>query len=140
MKPRIVTKKNVFVLLFAAWVIIWIAFTARELFLKNNLGDYKMLMSRSLEGKKSYVTGDRLYEFLTFCNNKLPVGADYMWSKTNKEDIGMRRATYYLYPHLEREGADFMLVYEEPNFTKTDYAVLAKLDESRYILVRKGKK
>lgn len=130
-------RNNIFKILFAAWVLIWIFFTLREITIKNNLKDYKVLISRSLEGKRSYVTGDELYEFLTFCNNKLPPNSSYMWTKTDKEDHYRRRSTYYLYPHLEKDNAGFVLVYNEPNFTKAGYIVFAKLDRSKYILIKK---
>lgn len=132
-------RNNILKLLFAAWVIIWIFFDMREIFIKNNLRDYKVLVSRSLDGKRSYVTGDRFYEFLTFCNDRLPRGSGYMWVKTDKEDLDRRRATYYLYPNMEREDAPFILVYNEPGLTKSGYTIFAKLDESRYILIKRGK-
>lgn len=132
-------KKNIFILIFIAWVVIWASFNIREIFVKNNINDYRILMSRTLEGKKSYILGDRLYEFLTFCNDKLPVGAGYMWTKTDKEDLNRRRATYCLYPHIEREDADFILVYDNPGFTRSGYNMFAGMDGARYILVRKGR-
>lgn len=125
-------------LVFAIWVVLWVVFAAREIFIKNNLRDYKILLSRSLEGKRAYVTGDRFYEFLLFCNEKLPQGAKYSWVKTDKEDHARRRSTYYLYPHLEEEAAQFLLVYDEPDVTRKGYEIFAVLDGSRYILEKKG--
>jgi hypothetical protein len=131
-------KNKIFRLILAVWVIIWVFFTMREIFIKANLRDYKVLLQRSLEGKKAYVTGDKFYQFLTFCNNKLPDGAGYMWVRMDKEDLDRRRASYYLYPHLEREDAEFVLIYGEPNVVKNDYEIFNKLDETRYILKKKG--
>ena len=111
----------------------------REIFIKNNLREYKVLISRSFEGKRSYVTGDSLYEFLVFCNDKLPEGAAYKWTKTDKPDHARRRATYYLYPHLESEDAEFVLVFDDLFSARTDYGIFSKLDDTRYIL-KKNKK
>ena len=130
-------KNNIFKILLIVWVIIWIFFTAREIFVKNNLRDYKILLSRSLEGKRSYIAGDKFYEFLTFCSDKLPPGSSYMWVKTDKEDLDRRRATYYLYPHLETDNAEFILVYGEPDTQRAGSGGFAALDKSRYILKKK---
>ena len=130
-------RNNIFKLILAAWIVLWISFAAREIFVKNNLRDYKVLLSRPLDGKRSYVTGDRLYEFLSFCNDKLPSVSSYRWVKADKEDLGRRRATYYLYPHIEKEDSDFILVYDDPGFKDAGYGVFAKLDGQRYILFNK---
>ena len=124
-------------LAFGVWMAIWVVFTAREIFVKDNLRDYKALAHRSFEGRKAYVVGDKLYEFLTFCNSRLPEGAAYMWPETNREDLDRRRATYYLYPHLETDNAEFILVYGEPDTQRAGYGVFAALDKSRYILKKK---
>ena len=121
------------------WIMIWISLLVREVFVKGGLRDYQVLAHRSLEGKRAYVTGDSLYEFLVFCNDKLPEGAAYRWTKTDKPDHARRRATYYLYPHLESEDADFMLVFNEPFSAGSDYGTFSKLDDTRYILKKKKK-
>lgn len=124
-------------IIFVIWVALWIMFLARENFIKNNVKDYKILMSRTLEGKRAYVTGDRFYEFLLFCNEKLPDGAEYEWVKADKQDHTRRRSTYYLYPHLEKEGAQFLLVYDDHNAAGEGWEMFARLDDSRYILKKK---
>jgi len=127
-------------LVLVVWIALWISFNIREVVAKGNLRDYKILAHRSLEGKRSYVTGDRLYEFLVFCNNKLPEGATYRWTKTDKEDHNRRRTTYYLYPHLEVEDADFIFAFNEPFSVRPGYEIFSKLDDTRYILkkIKKG--
>ena len=132
-------KYKVFKLVFTIWVILWISFLIREVFVKGGLRDYNALLNRPLEGKRSYVTGDSLYEFLVFCNDKLPEGAAYRWVKTDKADHARRRATYYLYPHMETEKADFLLIFNEPFSVRSDYEIFSKLDETRYILKKKKK-
>ncbi|MFA5085158.1 MAG: hypothetical protein WC482_02200 [Candidatus Omnitrophota bacterium] len=126
-------------LILAIWVILWISFLMREVFAKGGLRVYSALLNRSLDDKRSYVTGDNFYEFLVFCNDKLPEGAVYGWTKIDKADHARRRSTYYLYPHLEEEGADFLLVFNEPFSAGPGYELFAKLDDARYILKKKKK-
>jgi len=125
--------------IFAVWVILWISFLIREVFVKGGLRDYNILFGRSLEGKRSYVTGDKFYKFLVFCNDKLPDGAAYRWAKTDKTDHARRRSTYYLYPHLEAEAADFLLVFDEPFSVSSGYELFSKSDDTQYILKKKKK-
>src|SRR3989338_10061005 len=104
-------KGNIFKITLGIWLILWVSFITRELFRKGYFYDYKALIFRSLEGKRSYVTGDRFYEFLTFCNERLPPLANYGWVGVEPESVDMRRAAYYLYPHLEKKDyPDFILV------------------------------
>lgn len=131
-------KYKILKIVFVIWIILWIAFTVRELFRKGYFWDYKILVSRSLDGKRSYVTGDKLYGFLTFSNNVLPGGASYGWIGVEDGSIDKRRATYYLYPHLEKDNPDFILVYAEAHLSREGYGLFAKLDETRYILKRKA--
>jgi hypothetical protein len=119
---------------FAIWVIVWIFFISRELFIKGNLNDYRILLSRPLEGKRSYVTGDRLYEFLTFCRDRTPQGATYAFAGVADGSIEKRRAVYYLYPRLENSKPDFIFVYDRAGMGENGCAGFAALDESRYIL------
>ena len=116
---------------------LWAFFIARELFRKGYFYDYRVLSQRSLDGKRSYVTGDRFYEFLMFCNKGLPQGAAFSFAGVEKDSIDIRRAAYYLYPHLQGLESEFVLVYDEPNVNRTGYGVYAKLDEQRYILKRR---
>ena len=130
--------KVLITLAFVIWVTLWISLNLREIVAKGNLRDYKILAQRSLEGKRAYVTGDSLYEFLVFCNDKLPESAAYRWVKTDKPDHARRRATYYLYPHLEAEDADFILVFNEPFSVPPGYEIFSRLDGARYILKKKS--
>ena len=116
------------------WVALWIWFVVRDLFLKDNINSYRILFARPLEGKHSYVTGDRLYEFLAFSAAHLPPGFSYNFAGLEPDSIESRRAVYYLYPGLEKEGPDYILVYDRPGFKKEGYDLMIKLDGSRYIL------
>jgi hypothetical protein len=127
-------KNKIFTAFLAAWVIIWISFNAREIFVKGGLDDYRNLLSRTFEGKRSYVTGDRFYEFLVFCNERLPAGASYEMAGIEDQSHDRRRASYYLYPHMEKKGAEYLLVYGLPDAPKGGYGIFAGLDRDRYIL------
>lgn len=133
-------KRRILIGFFIVWVILCISFITRELFRKRYFYDYKILLSRSLEGKRSYVTGDTFYEFLTFCNDKLPKGTKYdLAGISGGEDIingsiEKRRAVYYLYPNMPDKKADFILIYGKQGVSKAGYSIFAELDDKRYIL------
>ena len=124
-------------LLLILWIALWIFFMAKNLFIKGTLHDYNILLSRSTEGRRSYVTGDRFYEFLTFCNNNVPKGATYRLIGVDDESIERRRAVYYLYPHLEKLNPDFILIYNGSNAALKGYDLFATLDNDRYIMRKK---
>lgn len=130
-------KYKILKIAFLVWMILWIWFVIRDLFLKDNINSYRVLITRSLEGKHSYVTGDRLYEFLAFSTGSLPAGASYNFTGIEPDSIENRRAVYYLYPLIQQENPDYILVYGRPGFEEEGYALAAKMDESRYILKRK---
>lgn len=127
-------KHKIFPILLCVWIALWIAFTARELFVKDNIRDYRALLSRTLDGKRAYVTGDRLYEFLVFCREKAPQGATFALAGVEEGSIEQRRAVYYLYPLLASRQPDMIFVYDKPGAAQAGYAVFAVLDDSRYIL------
>ena len=119
---------------FAVWVVLWIIFVARELFIKDNLRDYEALATRTLEEKHAYVTGDRLYGFLKFCKENLPQNAAYRLDGVEDGSIERRRAVYYLYPLLESSEPDFVLVYGSPAAEKNGYLAVAGMGGSGYIM------
>ncbi len=126
-----------FAVIFAVWIALWASFIMRELFRKGYFHDYKALLSRGLEGKQSYVTGDRFYEFLTFCNANLPKGATFNFVGVEEGSIDIRRAVYYLYPRLENADPEFILVYDASDARKAGYERYLKLDDRRYILKKR---
>ena len=87
-------KNNIFKIAFGVWVILWAWFLIRELFVKDNIDTYRALLQRSLEGKHSYVTGDRLNEFQTSCRNKMPEGSSYKIVGLEEGSLDKRRAAY----------------------------------------------
>ena len=102
-------KQTVVKILFIVWIALWIGFLARELFIKNNLRDYTALLSRTLEGKHAYVTGDKLYGFLAYCKKNMPDDATYKITGIDGGAIERRRAVYYLYPAVENSEPDFII-------------------------------
>jgi hypothetical protein len=127
-------KNKILIIIFIVWIALWAGFTARELFVKTNLRDYRALLSRTFEGKRSYVTGDNLYEFLRFCRDKSPKGSTFSLAGIEDGSIEQRRAVYYLYPLIESADPDLVFVYNKPGVEKTGYVPSASLDASRYIL------
>ena len=126
---------KLFKMVFLVWIILWAWFLIRDLLLKDNLNDYRNLFARSsLEGKHSYVTGDRLYEFIIFCASNMPPGSSYKFAGLEEESIENRRAVYYLYPMIEKKDAEYILIYDRPGTAAKGYSMLKKLDDSRYIL------
>ena len=102
-------KQTILKILFIVWVVLWIGFLARELFIKNNMRDYSALLSRTLEGKHAYVTGDRLYEFLVYCKKNMPAGMTYKLVGFDAVALESRRAAYYLYPNIQSQDPDFVI-------------------------------
>lgn len=134
-------RKKIFIVIFIAWVIVRASFVVREIFFKGGLCDWRELLSRSLDGKRSYVTGDRFYEFLAFCGRRLPEGATYEWVGTESGSHDQRRSAYYLYPHLEKKGrADFLLVCGKGAVPEGGYEIFDGLDHERYILKKMNKR
>ena len=133
--------KNVILkIIFAAWIILWAIFAVRELFIKTNMNDYKVLVARSVEGKRSYVTGDELYSFIEFCKKNTPERASYAIVGFDDGAIEKRRAAYYLYPRVEARDGDFLFVYKSPGFAREGYGIFMKLDDMRYILKKDNRK
>lgn len=121
---------------FAAWIATWLFLIARELFLKDNISGYKELLARSLEGKRSYVTGDRLYQFLTFAKVNLPASATYGFLGIEDGSLDQRRAVYYLYPLIENSKPEYLLVFDANEVLPAGYAAFRNLDADRYIVKR----
>lgn len=127
-------KYKILKIVFAVWVVLWLVFIARELFIKDNLSDYRALALRTLEEKHAYVTGERLYGFLTFCKENLPPRVTYRFDGVDPVSIEKRRAVYYLYPLLESNEADYVLVYGSAAAEKDGYLTVAGMGGSGYII------
>ena len=123
-------------MILTAWLIIWINFFIRDLTKAKYLKEYKVLLSRDATGKASYTYGDRLFEFLKFCNGSLPDGTSYDMAGVEDLSLDYRRAIYYLYPHLNKTEAEYILVFDKPGYTKNGYIPFKELDPSRFVLKR----
>ena len=123
-------------IILAAWVIIWAVFLIRPLFKKDLIRDYSNLARLSTEGKRAYVTGLRLYEFIRVCNQTMPKPSSYEVIGIEKNSLEHRRVRYYLYPNIEKEVPEFLLVYGTKNYKRKGYKIFKILDLNRYILRR----
>lgn len=120
--------------LLIAWVTVWAVFLIRPFFTKGLLTEYSDLMKLSSEGKRAYVTGQGLYEFIEFSKLFLKPGYTYRIAGVKDLSLDHRRVRYYLYPNLEDNNADFILVYNVKNFRQPGYKMFKALDLERYIL------
>ena len=128
--------KNLFLSIFAAWIVIWLNFFIRDLTKGKYLKEYKILLSRDAAGKASYTYGDRLFEFLRFCNDSLPDNEAYDLVGVEYPSLDFRRTVYYLYPHLKENKAAYILVFDKPGYVQDGYVLFKELDSSRFILKR----
>lgn len=131
-------KRSILGILLIVWVVLWIVFTARELFYKGMYRDYAILLTRTLEGKRSYVTGDDLYGFIQFCRRHTPERSTFTFDGLEGASLDMRRTTYYLYPRLESDRPDFVFVYRLPERPRDGYAIVARYEDKGYIQKRDG--
>ena len=131
------SKYRILKLAFIIWVILWVNFMMRDLIKARRFSDYKNLIARSgIDAKRSYTFGDRFYEFLKFCDSKVPKGSSYALAGIPDGAIELRRASYYLYPDLESANPEYVFVYGVSGFNKKGYTKFQSLDPERYILKR----
>ena len=121
-------------IILAVWIVIWAIFLVRPLFKKDLIRDYSNLSRLSTEGRAAYVTGPRLYGFIKVFNQFMPKQASYRIVGIEKDSLEHRRARYYLYPNVEKEDPEFILVYGTKDFEQKDYKIFKMLDLDRYIL------
>lgn len=126
--------KKILILLLIAWTILWIFFEGRELVYKKNINDYMALAGMTPEEARSYVTGRELYEFIAFCRKSLPRSASYRFTGIEEGSLDHRRAVYYMYPCIEKDPAEYVLVFGTPYSARADEKMFARLDDKRYII------
>jgi len=127
---------RIFRIILIVWVVLWACFIVRELFVKKHIREYGTLLSRDAEGKRSFVTGDRLYGLLQASEKIIPAGSAYRLIGSEDGSLDKRRAAYYLYPRMEKEPAEYIIVYDLPVRLEPGYRIARQLDEKRYILKR----
>ncbi|NQT22636.1 MAG: hypothetical protein HQ579_04260 [Candidatus Omnitrophica bacterium] len=130
-------KKNIIKLICIVWVIFWVNFILRELFFKGRLfRDYKELIFKNEELRKSFVYGINFYSLLKLAQKELPESATFSLVGVERLSLDYRRAVYYLYPLLESEKADYLLVYKKYGFVKNGYKKIVAVDRETFILKR----
>jgi len=131
-------KQKIFTIALLVWSLIWVWFIMRDLVIKKGMKDYSVLISRTLDGKRSYVTGDRLYEFIKFSINQIPAHDTFRVEGFDDGSIEHRRIVYYMYPRMESlENPGYILVYDKPGYDNAAYEIAAKMDDSMYLLKKK---
>jgi len=131
-------KKTIVRIILVVWVIIWALFLIRPFFKKALMREYSNLSKLSTEGKRAYVTGARLYEFIRVCNQSMPGESSYEIVGIKSNSLEHRRARYYLYPNMEKSDPEFLLIYGTKDYERKGYKIFKVLDLDRYIL-RKAK-
>jgi len=133
----IINRKNIIKIICLIWILLWINFILRDLFHRGTFYDYKNMVGKDAEARRSYVYGDDLYEFLKFSKDKIPSSTTYDLVGVEDFSIEYRRSVYYLYPLLEDGDAEYLLVYNKPSYRNVRYKRFADLDRNRFILIRR---
>lgn len=137
-KPNLIFNRTIWKYIFIAWVAIWISVFFKNLLCKGYLKEYLELSARhTLDEKRSFVTGDRLYKFILFCKGSIPNGATFEYAGIKDNSIEDRRVRYYLCPNLKSRKADYLLVYDAPfDSSSGEWVIYKRLDKKRFILKR----
>jgi len=131
-----INAKKLLCITLIAWIAIWINFIIRDMIKGKRLEEYKALITRDAQGKASYTYGERLFELLKFSAEEMPLGAEYELRGVEYSSIDFRRAVYYLYPNMCVSEADYILVLDEPGYSRDGYRIFKSLDSGRFILKR----
>jgi len=132
-----IDKQKIVVVVLIVWSILWVNFIRRDLFKGGTLKDYGTLVKRGQDSRRSYVYGDNFYSLLTFASRNLPPSATYSIEGVEDLSLKYRRAVYYLYPLLESRNADYVLVYNKPNYKRAGYGVFKRVSSFAFILKKK---
>jgi hypothetical protein len=128
------TKRAFVYAILAVWIAVWIVFLVRPYFKKGLLAEYPALWGLSAEGKRAYVTGTDLYDFLKFAAASMGQASTYTLVGLSADSIDYRRAVYYLYPNVESPDPEYILVYNKGNLFREGYGAFKRLSEEKYIL------
>lgn len=124
-------------ILLLVWVVLWALFLARPYFKKGLFKEYSSLLGLSLGEKRAAITGRELYDFIKFCKKHMKPNSTYKIIGLEKEDpLVYRRCVYYLYPAIDSQSPEFLLVYKAAA-PEGPYRVLRTMEEGKYIL-KKG--
>lgn len=134
---RSIKLKNVIYIFIIIWSILWVNFIFRDMYIKGGIDEYKILLTRSAEGKQAHVYGEDFYEYLKFVENNIPKDAIYKLVGTHPYSHDSRRATYYLYPRISNfKEQDFILVYGKEGYSRGGFGLYKKMDEKKFIIKR----
>jgi len=130
-------KKNIVKLICLIWFVLWCNFILRELFFRADLfNKYSKLLLKNEESRRSQVYGESFYAFLKFARANLRENSTFCLRGVESFSLEYRRAVYYLYPALESEKAEYILVYKNPKIKKLGYKKIASLNKESFILKR----
>jgi hypothetical protein len=81
------------------------------------------------------------YQFLKFCDKKIPEGKDVRWElsedKFLRKDVHFSKAYYYLYPRNYRVDADYIIVYGKKGYSApSGYTVFAEFGKNAYVFIK----
>jgi len=123
---------------FIIWICFWVWFSARPYVLKGRTKEHSELLNASVEEKKSLIVGKQLYDFIRFVNQSLPSRSTYHMINIKPDTIDLRRSQYYLYPHVDVENPEYLLVFNITNLKREGYELFAMMERDYYILKKKG--
>lgn len=135
--PKIKDRDTFIKIVIAIWIILWINFIIRDLFVRGTFYDYVSLIKRNENERRAYVYGDDFYQFLEFSKRELPSYATYDLISVEDLSLKYRRAVYYLYPLLESRAAEYLLVYNKSEYSNLHYRLFARHDDTGVILRKK---
>lgn len=135
--PNLIFGRVVWKCILVFWAAIWIFVLLKNLFLKGYYREYAELLKRpTLEEKHSYVTGEGLYEMVSFARRELPPDATFGYCGIRDNWLDDRRIRYYLYPRLKSDDPNFLIVFRAPQPQGGEWKPFRRLDDDRYILAR----
>ena len=132
-------RKNLIILFFFAWVLLWIIFAIRG----NKSGQYSDLGNcythPNYSDKIRYFLGNDFYEFISFSKRNLPPGATYDMPNLTKPDMPELQARYYLWPlRMTSQEPEFLLYFNSSYVPLNSFKLYKRFNNS-YILARVGR-
>lgn len=122
-------------LVITIWIGLWCLFLIRPYFKKDLIGEYRVLLSRSLEGKRSFVMGDELYAFMVSCRNSIPEERfTYSFAGLEDDQLAQCRMAHWLYPAVLTKDAEYIFVFKKPGYREDGYKTFRTFGEDRAVL------
>ncbi|MFH1593065.1 MAG: hypothetical protein ABID09_00020 [Candidatus Omnitrophota bacterium] len=134
---RSINSRFLYAAIFTFWVILWVNFLIRDLFVKGQIHDYAILAGSGSAGRRSHVYGEPFFGLLMLSKESLSEEASFKFAGVADMSIDHRRGIYYLYPRVEKEDPDYILVYGSEGFEKEGYDLCAALDKQRFVLKKR---